>query len=1018
MRIALMDPYDQIICFLDNDVPECMHYTQATISTYLAGDAYTMNFSVLTSEKDSELIKEGCKISFSADLTSTNDASGVKDYYLTVVKVERDEDTVAVEAWGLTLELTNEEVDSADVPTDMSIGSYLSSLGFEQDVLSIDDSRLAGEKRRIRFDNRDTILHRIYELAEAYDAEASFEIKLKPNYQLDKINLVFYKAGTRQGMGQDRTAEVIRYGENATGIKKTADISGLYTAIRPRGKSSSCTIDEVKEKWAYPNGTVRTLNTYTIKDDQKEEVRKVETIKISGKEDWVQTTINVKYKESDGRTTTMPEAVYTCSMDKPALPDAQPVYTKETPATKEKAERIMTLSGFDVWKRDDNGSYRIMGEDIRCPEARDRFPASLARNSAGAFKDGYIVRYLDVGEADDQGTLYAKALKEIQSASVPKISYQLTGYMPGNVGDWVTVEDSQYDPPLYLQCRIIEQNIDLCEPWRSSSKFDNFTTLKSQLSSQIMSTVASMKAAGAVYDMTISSAEGTVFEEGEGDHTFEAIVRDGGLDVTDDFRIIWTLNGTDIASDDERIEGNTVTINGSSIQGTAVLSCRAVKDSVIRGSCEVTLQAYYSATITQIENSDGSITIKTTSGGISKQSTIVNGANGFSPVVSLSKSGKVSTLSITDKSGTHTTQINDGADGQPGGRGPEGPAGVSPSVEVSKSGSTASVTITDASGPHTFTIEDGTNGTNGTNGVDAPTITSVTGYYYRSTSQSTVPAESSFSTSRPTLTNTYKYLWMYERYNLSNGSTINGPKHIAAVYGDTGATGSSGINGTNGSDGIGISSVSVYYYQSSSSNTPAYNSSSWSTTVPTPTASYYLHTKIEITLTSGTVNRFYLKSRNGSDGTSSTVVNNLTSTSTTSALSANQGRILSERLRTPQTGWYQKILYDTNNLTCVYIRSWGKGPNAVVTGDISFGSSKPNTPGTTYTYNTGFKFQSATVAANVPFGRDGSGMAHVKIQFDGTITVRIVATSTATGGTIGDSTLYWALPVLVDTYPD
>ena len=164
----------------------------------------------------------------------------------------------------------------------------------------------------------------------------------------------------------------------------------------------------------------------------------------------------------------------------------------------------------------------------------------------------------------------------------------------------------------------------------------------------------------------------------------------------------------------------------------------------------------------------------------------------------------------------------------------------------------------------------------------------------------------------------------------------------------------------------------------------------------------------------------YLKKADfvASNGTSPTVVNNLTSTSTTSALSANQGRILSERLRTPQTGWYQKILYDTNNLTCVYIRSWGKGPNAVVTGDISFGSSKPNTPGTTYTYNTGFKFQSATVAANVPFGRDGSGMAHVKIQFDGTITVRIVATSTATGGTIGDSTLYWALPVLVDTYPD
>ena len=39
------------------------------------------------------------------------------------------------------------------------------------------------------------------------------------------------------------------------------------------------------------------------------------------------------------------------------------------------------------------------------------------------------------------------------------------------------------------------------------------------------------------------------------------------------------------------------------------------------------------------------------------------GADGFSPTASVSKSGKVATITITDKNGTTTTQVSDGADG-------------------------------------------------------------------------------------------------------------------------------------------------------------------------------------------------------------------------------------------------------------------------------------------------------------------------------------------------------------------
>lgn len=113
-----------------------------------------------------------------------------------------------------------------------------------------------------------------------------------------------------------------------------------------------------------------------------------------------------------------------------------------------------------------------------------------------------------------------------------------------------------------------------------------------------------------------------------------------------------------------------------------------------------------------------------------------NGKDGVSPVVSVSKSGTVTTLTIVDASGTKTAKINDGADGaagedgytpvkgvdyfdgKDGSPGAAGKDGVSPTVTATKSGKVTTLTIVDASGTKTATINDGTDGTNGTDGDD------------------------------------------------------------------------------------------------------------------------------------------------------------------------------------------------------------------------------------------------------------------------------------------------------------
>lgn len=84
-----------------------------------------------------------------------------------------------------------------------------------------------------------------------------------------------------------------------------------------------------------------------------------------------------------------------------------------------------------------------------------------------------------------------------------------------------------------------------------------------------------------------------------------------------------------------------------------------------------------------------------------------DGADGYSPTASVSKSNGVATITITDKNGTTTATVTDGATGQTG---PAGADGYSPTASVSKSGSTATITITDKQGTTTATVSDGAPG--------------------------------------------------------------------------------------------------------------------------------------------------------------------------------------------------------------------------------------------------------------------------------------------------------------------
>lgn len=457
-RIAILNARDDVLGFLDNDRPDAIHYFDEALHLYLAGSAYTFEGKVLTGE-DTQIIEVGNKLSFRHEN---------KDYYLNIVKTEKDEVYTSFECFGLTFEFLNEEVDKYEAPEAKTLAAYIQQWGAETMDLRIIHNEVADRALKLKWDGRETILKRLFSLANSFDVELDFQTVLNRDFSLSHMNLYIVKQ-----TGKDRTGEILRYGKEIEGIKKTSDVSDLYTAIRPRGK--------------------------------------------------------------DG----------------------------------------LTLAGYSHAKESDGCWLR--GEDILNPSAKDRFPA-LNPDKA----EGYIARYWDC-DVEDQAMLYGRALAELRKNSVPKLEYEVDGFVDGAIGDRFTIEDDAYQPTLYVQARVVEQEICFTDPSRSKTTFDNFTEVKSQLSSTIQAQVEKLVEKYKTYQAGISSTAGTIFVNGVGSTTLTAYVRDGVTDVTDKFTIRWYKAGTECGN------GKTLTVSSTDFDDMAVYGFKAFDSTgAIKAEYELT----------------------------------------------------------------------------------------------------------------------------------------------------------------------------------------------------------------------------------------------------------------------------------------------------------------------------------------------------------------------------------------------------------------------------------------------
>lgn len=234
--IAILDNQDHLLCLLDD-------YTESNLHTFLQGTAAFFKCSVVQNSEYSQYFKVGNKVSF-----VWNDIS----YHFDITATTRNEELVSIQADSLTLELRNEDSRAYKASKAMTFKEYLDVFLFAGDnpiVLGINE--VADKKLQLEWEgSEDSVLARLFSLANKFGAEIEFETVLNRHWGLDKIKLNVYREhdDKHQGIGKRRTDILLEYGHNIETIEIEENIDNLKTAIHATGKDgltpASVLIDE------------------------------------------------------------------------------------------------------------------------------------------------------------------------------------------------------------------------------------------------------------------------------------------------------------------------------------------------------------------------------------------------------------------------------------------------------------------------------------------------------------------------------------------------------------------------------------------------------------------------------------------------------------------------------------------------------------------------------------------------------------------------------------------------------
>lgn len=465
--------------------------------------------------------------------------------------------------------------------------------------------------------------------------------------------------------------------------------------------------------------------------------------------------------------------------------DAEKLYTCIQPTGKDG----LTINGLDKKEYDASGrlEYFTDGALIRAPQARDRFPSNIVNKA-----DAYILMRKEY-DTDSKDKLYSMALSDLKVASEPVVTYEVDGYFDTNIGDTVRMQDQEWTPILYLQARVSEQVRSLTNPKTAKTVFTNYKELMSEISSDLLDRMQDLINKNKVYTCSIATNNGIIFKNGIGNTTLTAYAYDNGVDVTGNLEIRWSKDGT------EFYVGKSVTVNAEDVDVKAVYSFTAFESGVKRG--------YYEVTITDVmdgeDGQDGTTYYTWFKFADDEYGNGMSSSPDGKEYLGIAYNKETPVMSNNPEDYQWARITGEGVPGKPGDDGKTYYTWVRYADDASGNGMSDSPNgkyyigfaynkevPTESSNPTDYQWSK----YKGDDGQDGVGIESITKYYLASEKSTGITISSSgWSTTKQDMTDVKKYLWSYEVYAYTNGTSTKTTPIIIGVHGQNGADGDSGI---------------------------------------------------------------------------------------------------------------------------------------------------------------------------------------------------------------------------------
>lgn len=219
VRIAIRDTTDtHVVGFFDNK--SGIKYNAANLTQFLKGSCSVL---VLTYHSKKMVAQSGQKLAFRFK---------DKDFWLNINSVKKTGYNIELIAYSLSLEANKEKRGPHKPASAMTIKQYIDYYDPENSFV-IGINEVADKSLKLEWSGTDTILARLYSVANGFGAELEFVTELNNDYSLKRHVINIYREGN---FGKDKTGMPVRVGEKLKVINYSDNMDDFYTGIRRIGK--------------------------------------------------------------------------------------------------------------------------------------------------------------------------------------------------------------------------------------------------------------------------------------------------------------------------------------------------------------------------------------------------------------------------------------------------------------------------------------------------------------------------------------------------------------------------------------------------------------------------------------------------------------------------------------------------------------------------------------------------------------------------------------------------------------